>query len=170
MNSAFITHTLKQIFNSHPLESDTFSPLLNRIVLRPLAHFYIYGPTWLGMWGGKHAHDICAQLTHTPSDVWIRNREECMAIIGKSFYSIVVVVETLFYMGLVYKGIKLFWGFCWLVGSLVYRRIKRGFEKREKVGKLFSSFSHTVEGGGGTRNGGKNKSFTCKIEDDSNTS
>lgn len=176
MNSIFITRIFKQIFESQHLESYTFSPLLSRFILKPLSRLYVYGPTWMGMWGGKHAHDICAQLTNTPSDVWIRNKEDCMTVIGRSFYSIVIVIETLLYMGLMYWGIKISFGVFWLVGLFVYRKIKRGFEQREKVGKSLSSFLRTgtgEEGGVGTvdrvegiRNIGKKGFFNTSLLSD----
>lgn len=88
----------------------------NKIVLTPLARLYLWGPHlngW-GFWAGKALHDICAQMTHMPSDFWIHHPDECMQVISKSFYSNIILIETCVYLYLIYKFI-----------SLVFRLIKK---------------------------------------------
>ena len=40
------------------------------------------GPAWLGGWEGKPAHDVCAALSGTASDLWVRNPGECGNLIA----------------------------------------------------------------------------------------
>ena len=75
------------------------------IILTPLARLYIYGPSlsgW-GFWGGLEINDICAQKTNTPADFWKSNHQECIRIVSKSFYGLVVLIESIFYFIIIWK-------------------------------------------------------------------
>lgn len=41
------------------------------------------GPAWMGGWEGKPDHDVCASLSGTASDLWVRNPQECTQLIAK---------------------------------------------------------------------------------------
>ena len=65
----------------------------------PLARLYLWAPTlngWGGL-GGQNLQEICAQMTHLSSDFWDLHRPECMDMVSKKFYGLVVVFETFFY-------------------------------------------------------------------------
>ncbi len=116
----FVTDTLRHIFfQTNPFDFlDRFLPF-QTLVLQPLARLYILGPTWLGMWGGRSPHDICAQITQTNSKVWMRNEMECFHIISKAFYSHVIVIKTLGYL----------FGLWWIL-RLCFRLLRNYFHKK----------------------------------------
>jgi hypothetical protein len=74
--------------------------IYGKVVLTPLARLYIWGPSWgtLGFWGGKPMHDICAQLTSLSSDFWLKHPEQCVEVVSKTFYSLIILVETVVYV------------------------------------------------------------------------
>lgn len=68
-------------------------------VLSPLARLYLYGPSlggW-GFWNGMDLSMICAQKTNISLEFWQTHSAECIQLISRHFYGIVVLVETLFY-------------------------------------------------------------------------
>jgi hypothetical protein len=44
---------------------------------------FIRGPAFMGGWGGMDPPDICSALTSTPSYMWLRNPDECRAVIDR---------------------------------------------------------------------------------------
>ena len=79
------------------------------VILQPLARLYVWGPSWgqWGFWNGRPKHDICAQITQVPSDFWLQHPEECIAVIGNTFYSLIVLWETIGYLILLWWFVKL---------------------------------------------------------------
>jgi hypothetical protein len=69
------------------------------LFIAPMAKLYLWGPS-LGGWGflgGQSLEEICAQNTHISSDFWNQHRSECVEMVSKNFYGLVVVCETLIY-------------------------------------------------------------------------
>lgn len=65
------------------------------VFYQPLEKFFFQGPTFLGMWAGKPAHDICATITNTDSKIWLKNADDCQVEMQKHFTSFVVSIETI---------------------------------------------------------------------------
>jgi len=83
----------------------TCDAIYSKLVLTPLARLYLWGPGmggW-GFWGGVDIHNICAQKTSLAAEFWAEHTEECVELVGKHFFSFVVVLQTVFYF------ILLFW-------------------------------------------------------------
>ena len=91
---------------------DAAAGLANIIVVRPLAQLYLFGPTYLGFWGGRQPDEICSQLTGINADHWNRddrNLEDCLVHIEKHFNSWLVLGYTALYFAVL---LSLAW---WLV-------------------------------------------------------
>lgn len=78
------------------------------IVLTPLSRLFLLGPSLggFGFWNGQRIEDICAQKTTLPAEFWKEHQIECIQLISKSFYGIVVLFETVIYFFLVWFLIK----------------------------------------------------------------
>jgi hypothetical protein len=81
------------------------------VILSPLARLYLHGPSWggMGFWNGLGLHVICSQKTNLMPEFWQTHPMECIQIVSKSFYSLVVLIETLFYfffLWIILKGIS----------------------------------------------------------------
>lgn len=81
---------------------DGLRRLYHQIVLTPLARIYLHGPALLGFWNGLEPAVICAQKTHLDSAFWQLHTQECLYVIGKHFYSGVILLETLVYFALLW--------------------------------------------------------------------
>lgn len=68
-------------------------------VLAPLARLYLYGPSFggWGFWNGLGLHVICSQKTNLLPEFWQTHPAECIQIVSKNFYGMIVLVETLCY-------------------------------------------------------------------------
>jgi hypothetical protein len=82
-------------------------------ILTPLAKIYLFGPSFLGwgFWAGQDLSHICSQKTNVPADFWEKNPVQCVQLITRSFYGMVVVIETFLYCWL-------FWTFFKYIGML----------------------------------------------------
>jgi hypothetical protein len=49
---------------------------------------------------------ICSQKTNVPADFWEKNPLQCVQLITKSFYAMVVVIESILYCWLFYMIVK----------------------------------------------------------------
>jgi hypothetical protein len=68
-------------------------------VLSPLARLYLYGPSFggWGFWNGLGLHVICSQKTNLLPEFWQSHPTECIQIVSKNFYGMIVLFETLCY-------------------------------------------------------------------------
>lgn len=74
--------------------------LINAILVRPLAQLYLFGPTYLGFWGGRRPDEICSQLTGIDANHWNRdgrNLDDCLLHIENHFNSWLVLAYTALY-------------------------------------------------------------------------
>lgn len=101
-----------------------FYKVYEHIILFPLSRLYLFGPSFggFGFWAGLGLPDICAQKTHLATDFWKEHPLECITIVGKNFYSIVVLLETLFYFFMIWTIIKYI--FTWFTKSNKKRKEK----------------------------------------------
>lgn len=61
------------------------------------------GPRVLGCWGGMPLPDVCAHLSTVPASHWHGQTAECVALVDRYVYSLLVpVYVTLYYTTLVY--------------------------------------------------------------------
>jgi len=82
------------------------------VVLTPLSRLFLLGPSLggFGFWNGQRIEDICAQKTSLTADFWKDHHMECVQIISKSFYGMVVLFETVIYFLVMWFIIKkIFW-------------------------------------------------------------
>ena len=79
--------------------------LYSTLILQSLARLYLFGPSisGFGFWQGKEASTICSQLSLSNEQFWLANLNECFVMIGKHFYSWVVIFETCLYFILLFK-------------------------------------------------------------------
>lgn len=98
-------------------DSSKLIQLYKTFVVKPLARLYLWGPRWgnWGFWGGQTLHDICAQITSVSSDFWIKHPDECLVVISKSFYSLLILFESILYVVFIYKAVQFVW---WVGGCL----------------------------------------------------
>jgi hypothetical protein len=88
------------------------SSAVTAVVVRPLAHLYLFGPTYLGFWGGRRPEDICSQLTGVDAGHWNHNDgnlEACLQHIEKHFNSWLVLGYTILYFAI---PVSLCWWLC----------------------------------------------------------
>jgi len=95
--------------------------LYNTAILSSLARLYVYGPRigGVGFWQGRPPESICAQLTVSNEDFWLRNMDECQRIISHQFGSWVVLLEFLLYFVILWKLVR------W-IGKQISQRCSRG--------------------------------------------
>jgi len=79
------------------------------IIVAPLYRLYSYGPTTVGLWGGKEDVDICAELTASPSTFWENHPVECTDLIQSKFMAFRVTVELMVYFLLLYRALLSCW-------------------------------------------------------------
>lgn len=72
---------------------------------RPLRDLYFRGPRvqGYGFWNGLPLPDICAQLTHTPSEVWVTNAAQCITMTDRYFDAFYIGCTTLLYIWVLYS-------------------------------------------------------------------
>jgi hypothetical protein len=77
-------------------------------ILSPLARLYLHGPSWgsIGFWNGVDINIICAQKTQLSVSFWENNSSQCLTLISKQFYGIVVMFETIFYFFMLWVVMK----------------------------------------------------------------
>lgn len=75
----------------------------------PLRDVYLNGPSALGLWAGKRAADICAELTKVPAVTWELMASECVLLIDRQFNSIYVTVSFILYLGVTYHIFTQLW-------------------------------------------------------------
>ena len=78
------------------------------LILSPLARLYLYGPAlggW-GFWNGMDLSIICAQKTQLSPEFWNDHPYECIQIVSRNFYSVVVLCETVLYFMFVWMFVK----------------------------------------------------------------
>ena len=83
------------------------------VVWGPLYHLYRHGPCEAGMWCGKSADHICAELTNVDALHWIEsdaNRATCDALIAQRFDSLSLIVGTVVYGVLVFQAARVMAG------------------------------------------------------------
>lgn len=107
-----VTNALKHASDNNQSYSIPNCILLfyEKFILFPLGRLYLLGPTlygW-GFWGGTDISHICASKTHLNSEFWKQNPSQCIQMIGKNFYSIIVGVETIVYFLTLWTLLKLF--------------------------------------------------------------
>ena len=69
-------------------------------VVRPFTQLYLRGPTALGFWGGLPAANVCARLTKTDTNFWLRSDEnihECTATIDREINAWMTVLAAVAY-------------------------------------------------------------------------
>ena len=78
------------------------------IILTPLARLYLHGPSWgtIGFWNGVDINIICAQKTQLSVSFWENNSSECLTLITKQFYGMIVMFETICYFFMLWISIK----------------------------------------------------------------
>jgi hypothetical protein len=76
-------------------------------LLTPFAGLYLHGPPLLGGWRGMDPVDICASLTSTSSARWHAQPEECYALVGEHFHSIVSCLFCVVYLWLLWTVVQL---------------------------------------------------------------
>ena len=85
-------------FKNYFLLSNIYETLL----IAPVRRLYLLGPDLFG-WNGKTKSQICTIITNTPEYIWDNNLQECDNLIEKKFTSIFVIMETVFYLLLLYQ-------------------------------------------------------------------
>lgn len=70
---------------------------------------YVSGPGWLGGWEGTPTHDICAQISRTTSDLWIRNPQECVDMLSRKVVSHLIGLVVITLSLVIYQGISSIW-------------------------------------------------------------
>jgi len=75
----------------------------------PLRDVYLNGPSALGLWAGKRAADICAELTKVPAVTWELMASECVLLIDRQFNSIYVTVSFVLYLSVMYHMFTQLW-------------------------------------------------------------
>lgn len=109
--------------------------LYKTFVVKPLARLYLWGPRMgnFGFWGGQTLHDICAQITSVSSDFWIKHPDECLVTISKSFYSLLILFESVLYVVFIYKVVQLGYWLVGLVGMGIKKITLRCAKKRSRL-------------------------------------
>jgi hypothetical protein len=106
-----ISRVANQVTEWAPIRfvTSTAASVASFLILRPMVNLYLRGPTMLGFWGGADLHDICQQLTGSPSRHFISDNgtvvPQCIELIETRFYSWVILSQTIIY---VYVLISLF--------------------------------------------------------------
>ena len=69
------------------------------LIYTPLYSLYRKGPWFNGMgfWCGKSDHEICSYITHTDSQLWLYNSEECLSLIHKHYESFEIIILIIIY-------------------------------------------------------------------------
>ena len=62
-----------------------------KLVLLPVRVLYLYGPG-LVFWEGAEVYDICAAISKTPSDVWLKLPDECDNLIDRKVNALAICV------------------------------------------------------------------------------
>lgn len=75
----------------------------------PLRDVYMNGPSALGLWAGKRAADICAELTKVPAVTWELMASECVLLIDRQFNSIYVTASFILYLSVTYHMLTQLW-------------------------------------------------------------
>ena len=75
------------------------------LLVKPLRKLYFGGPTvyGYGFWGGREPDEICAELTNVPARHWNEHPAECEELLDKQLRAFLIALETLAYLGLLYK-------------------------------------------------------------------
>ena len=75
------------------------------VLVKPLRKLYFGGPMLYGygFWGGREPAEICSELTNVASRHWIDNPNECNELLDKQLRAFLIAVETLAYLGCLYK-------------------------------------------------------------------
>jgi hypothetical protein len=75
--------------------------LMFRVIEMPLIALYLHGPQWggYGFWAGANNEDICATLTAVPAYHWATNEVVCSELIYNKFYSYMIGVYAIIYIG-----------------------------------------------------------------------
>lgn len=74
------------------------------VVLVPLARLYLHGPSlggW-GFWNGLDLSVICSQKTNLLPEFWKSHPTECIQLVSKGFYGVLVLLETVTYFLLIW--------------------------------------------------------------------
>lgn len=104
----------------------------SKVILTPLAKLYLWGPAvggW-GFWNGIETHDICTQKTTIAAEFWKDHPEECIELIGKHFYSIVITIQTIVYFIILTWISKLVINVILLLCQSCYRYCYRSYSRK----------------------------------------
>ena len=74
--------------------------VVSAAVVQPFTQLYLRGPTALGFWGGLPLPNVCARLTRTDSDFWVRTSEseqECRQTIDREIEAWITVMAAVAY-------------------------------------------------------------------------
>ena len=67
------------------------------------------GPSAFGLWAGKGAADICAELTKVPASTWDIMASECILLIDRQFNSMYVTISFVMYVCIAYHVFTQLW-------------------------------------------------------------
>ena len=106
-------------------------------ILTPMAKMYLFGPSFLGwgFWAGQDLSQICSQKTNVPSEFWEKNPLQCVQLITKSFYAMVVVIETILYCWFAFIIIKYLSMFLTYPCSKLSKHVTYNDEQNTKLSK-----------------------------------
>ena len=81
------------------------TPLVQFVFEGPLRELYFKGPRFqgYGFWNGLPLSDICAQLTHTASEMWGNNAAQCITITDRYFQAFYIGTYGIVYIILLYN-------------------------------------------------------------------
>lgn len=80
-------------------------PAVQFLFEQPLRELYFKGPRFqgYGFWNGLPLSDICAQLTHTASEMWGNNAAQCVIITDRYFQAFFIGTYSIVYIIVVYN-------------------------------------------------------------------
>jgi hypothetical protein len=79
--------------------------LVQFFVETPMKQLYFKGPRiqGYGFWNGLPLNDICAQITHTASEVWTLNVAQCIIITDRYFEAFYIGSYSVLYIFMLYN-------------------------------------------------------------------
>lgn len=80
-------------------------PVVQFLFEGPLRELYFKGPRFqgYGFWNGLPLSDICAQLTHTASEMWGNNVAQCVIITDRYFQAFFIGTYGIVYIIVLYN-------------------------------------------------------------------